>query len=462
MVKVRRVRKLIGLILAGIIFAGFVFHTALNIYAGQRVKEEIKIIQAKGEPVRFKDVVGPSVPDEQNAATIYQKVFALLDANKDELDKVREITWGSDISQWTEEQKEEIPTILAKHDKVFKLLHEASLKPECDFKRDYNEAPGIVPSHFSPLRTCFRLLYVKSTLEKEKGEIEEAVSTVLDAFAAARAVRSDRLMISSLTRIACDAMALKNLQELLTDKEISLESYRTLHEALKEERGIHIIDLYDDRCYGISVWDRILQKKINIYQIRFPELPARFYESLNEQPPHLSPTEKLVKTVTYWYLGSYLRLPLLKLDYVCYLRMMSEAIEVTKKPYWQINKADVFSEERIPKTAFFSRHELPSLARCLLQEARLDATFGTAELAIALRMYRKKNGNYPGLLKELVPDIVRELPLDPFTGKDYLYRQEGNGFVVYSLGDNKKDDGGRGDEPQRWQGDFDIVWRFDK
>jgi uncharacterized protein YfaT (DUF1175 family) len=34
--------------------------------------------------------------------------------------------------------------------------------------------------------------------------------------------------------------------------------------------------------------------------------------------------------------------------------------------------------------------------------------------------------------------------LDPFTGKPLVFRIDKNGLLVYSLGSNEKDDGGRG------------------
>ena len=64
-----------------------------------------------------------------------------------------------------------------------------------------------------------------------------------------------------------------------------------------------------------------------------------------------------------------------------------------------------------------------------------------------------------GELIQLVPGIIPELPRDPFTGKDYVYRRKDTGFVVYSLGENLKDDGGTSHKEMGWKGDYDIVWR---
>ncbi|MBC8235640.1 hypothetical protein H8E77_39340 [bacterium] len=64
-------------------------------------------------------------------------------------------------------------------------------------------------------------------------------------------------------------------------------------------------------------------------------------------------------------------------------------------------------------------------------------------------------------LNELVPEIVPKLPLDPFIGKDFVYRREEEGFIIYSLGENAEDDGGKLGELDK-SGDFDIGWKFDE
>ncbi|MCX6380112.1 MAG: hypothetical protein NT023_11660, partial [Armatimonadetes bacterium] len=61
--------------------------------------------------------------------------------------------------------------------------------------------------------------------------------------------------------------------------------------------------------------------------------------------------------------------------------------------------------------------------------------------------WKVKRGAFPNSLKE----VVSSIPLDPFDGKPLHYRKEGAGFVVYSVGENRKYDGrvlekGRGRE----------------
>ncbi|MEX2141176.1 MAG: hypothetical protein WD894_18065 [Pirellulales bacterium] len=48
-----------------------------------------------------------------------------------------------------------------------------------------------------------------------------------------------------------------------------------------------------------------------------------------------------------------------------------------------------------------------------------------ALLRIALAMFRRDHGAYPTLLTELVPDYLDQVPLDPFSGQQFVYRAAG-------------------------------------
>lgn len=62
---------------------------------------------------------------------------------------------------------------------------------------------------------------------------------------------------------------------------------------------------------------------------------------------------------------------------------------------------------------------------------------------LALRAYRCDQGKEPGSLTELVPKYLHSLPTDPFSGKSLIYRTTGTNWLLYSLGPDHVDDGGK-------------------
>src|SRR5690606_12776679 len=71
--------------------------------------------------------------------------------------------------------------------------------------------------------------------------------------------------------------------------------------------------------------------------------------------------------------------------------------------------------------------------------ARRDATVA----ALAAMRFRADRGHLPTTLEELTPTYLGEVPRDPFARAPLRYRVEADGFVVYSVGEDGTDDGGR-------------------
>ncbi len=65
---------------------------------------------------------------------------------------------------------------------------------------------------------------------------------------------------------------------------------------------------------------------------------------------------------------------------------------------------------------------------------------------VALAQYRAENGNWPAKLDELVPRYLPQLPKDAYStgGQDPVrYSKTDAGVLLYSVGPNQVDNGGR-------------------
>src|SRR5207237_6032391 len=65
-------------------------------------------------------------------------------------------------------------------------------------------------------------------------------------------------------------------------------------------------------------------------------------------------------------------------------------------------------------------------------------------VAFALAWYQREHGHYPKTLDLLAPKYLVKIPQDIFSGKALIYRPSEKGYLLYSVGPNGKDDGGRG------------------
>ena len=61
---------------------------------------------------------------------------------------------------------------------------------------------------------------------------------------------------------------------------------------------------------------------------------------------------------------------------------------------------------------------------------------------LTIAAHRHDQGNYPDTLAALMSKYIERLPRDAFDDRQFFYRLEGNGFVLYTAGPNGKDEGG--------------------
>lgn len=83
---------------------------------------------------------------------------------------------------------------------------------------------------------------------------------------------------------------------------------------------------------------------------------------------------------------------------------------------------------------------VPGVVRVIAHgNARRDALLAT----LSLIKYRQDKGRFPKDLQELLAtDYLSQLPMDPYSNGPLIYKQTGDDFLLYSLGEDFDDDGG--------------------
>lgn len=100
----------------------------------------------------------------------------------------------------------------------------------------------------------------------------------------------------------------------------------------------------------------------------------------------------------------------------------------------------------------------------LLDAARRDtlAIDRAARAALAIERFRRaEEGRLPDTLDALVPRFADVLPQDPFSDGPVRYRRTANGYVVYSVGTNLRDDEGDVMVPPPVRGPSGMPYRLE-
>lgn len=77
-------------------------------------------------------------------------------------------------------------------------------------------------------------------------------------------------------------------------------------------------------------------------------------------------------------------------------------------------------------------------------------------ISLAAAACRADKGRFPEKLADLSPAYLKQVPKDFFSGKDFVYKPAADGYILYSVGENGKDDGGKG----RSENGDDLVVRI--
>jgi hypothetical protein len=78
-----------------------------------------------------------------------------------------------------------------------------------------------------------------------------------------------------------------------------------------------------------------------------------------------------------------------------------------------------------------------------MQHKRAIAHERLLTVELAVRCYQSEQGRLPPSLEQLVPKYLQQVPTDPFSSRSVIYRPQGTNWLLYSVGEDGVDDGGK-------------------
>ena len=136
-----------------------------------------------------------------------------------------------------------------------------------------------------------------------------------------------------------------------------------------------------------------------------------------------------------------------------YRRGMQQLTRTAQKPAWERTPANFPQFKQAFNAEFLENVEA---FRAMMDTAALEATYSRLLGCVAaIRLHRQRTGRYPDSLETL---RLGELAIDPFTGAPFVYKVDPQrGFMLYSVGTNRVDDGGVQRDGWGAQGDLVIL-----
>jgi len=428
-----------ALMVAGVLVVLIVI--ARFVGAGDSVAAEIARIKAAGEPVSAADLVGKAIPDSENAAVIYEKAFKLLDASHyEKADDVFSRFLDSkerskDPSLWRQ-----ATTMMVGYAGVLALAGKAAAMPKCRFPVDWSKGLGYTPryDYNCYLRFFARLSCARAVLQARAGDTGGALRSIALVVRMSNSLKDEPTFIAALNRGIMIAIATRALNGVARLGQVGEADARQCADTLAgvDFTGSFANGLKGERAICIITFDLIRSGAV---------IPGGF-------------DEKEAQTLGRVYSGVVGR-SMLRRDEEYYLSKTRKQIEAAALPYRLVEPilgSDTLSD--IPRYALMSAAWLSGSPGEWRARDRAIAHLAGDQLFLGLLAYRDRFGSYPPSLADL-KKLKWQLPEDPFSGKPFIYRRQGRGFVLYSIGEDLKDNGGiepNGSKPG------DIVWKLDK
>jgi hypothetical protein len=441
--KTKRFLARIGVIVLSLVVLILAVRTILNYTSGKKLQAAIKKTQAEGHRL---DILAfaRNCPEEDNAALIWKAIEQLFTEASNPrgvaLNKISEdLFLGRPLS---EDSKKQIESAALKNRKIFELIREAAGKPCFQYNTKWSGTPDEIefPKYVKMLLS-FRLFFLSSVLEAQKGSVDQAVDDCATGIRFVSLVLGEPFLLNRLVALSLLRNQLLALNAVLSEKHIAAEKIGAILHLLDSLplRQTFAVTFNSERAFSLGYYFGLIKENEEVADTPFPFIN---------------------KGVTWLWK------PLFNLEAVYTLKLWDAAAPTIGLPYYETKDARLRFQEPFARTPWYATQGgflAPDLSVLLIKEVGREADVAVARVGIACEIYRIQKGKFPEGLDQLAPDILKEIPVDPFTGKSLIYKKTERGFIIYSVGPNEKDDGGRG----TWmpaqvilEKDDDIVWRL--
>ncbi len=427
-----------------------VIYAAASAVLSYKVSRELARIKAEGSPVEMSDLAGPAVPDSENGALIYEQAFEGIRAiERSRLfndfyyrendspsflprPKAHSEAWWNDAY-----------ALFRRYDRAYysKVL-QAQAMPTCYFQYDYSTGRDItntVNEHLEPLMSLGRVLSLRSLAMARQGKVDEAVDSLVAEVRLQKAIAHGQTLFHTLTGYAILYRATD------TAAEVAQLSQLTEAQAQRLDRVLASTDPQPSLISGLNA-----ERALCIWGYRASRKDPSALRSLG-----------IIETSSLAPISLRIR-PLFYADFLAYLRATRKHLDLSRLPYREAQDGIAQCDEKLAKLPrFWLSPFLGSVPGPFMKRRDTAiADLSGARIVIALHQYKQRYGQFPPSLAVMSSTLKWTAPIDPFAGGPFKYKRQGDGFLLYSIGGDLKDNDGveeRAIPVQRREGD--IVWR---
>lgn len=424
-------------IMAVLLAAGCAF-AVYRLCLRSQLNARIEAIRAAGYPVTLEELdKWYSIPDDaENAAYTMEEAFSFYAEWDEDKAEPLPLFGKAQLPPRTEPLAEDtssrVAEYLADNQEALELLHAGAEIEHCRYPLDMGAGFETLLPHLSDIRKGAMLLELEAILHAEKDEPQLAIRSVTAALGVARSLAKEPIPVSQFLRAACQRLAVSGVERVVNRVELTDEQLARLSQDLIEAEDLSTMAraLAGERCFQLSI--------VKMSPTEMSHALGRMYGG-NSRPP-VAVHRRTLSLAFHKAAG------LTDRSTIAYLDLMEDYVEATGLDLESRREAvDAISERAqvISATPSLLRELFSGLWGADRINLRGFAKLRAAWVALAVQRYRLAAGELPDSLAELVPDYLDSVPVDPFDGRQLRYRMLESGYVVYSIGMDLTDDGGK-------------------
>jgi hypothetical protein len=410
MKRFRKILKWIGII-TGATIAILLISNAWFVWStGTRLEARLAALRQAGEPVQLVDLAHEPIPPETNADVFLRRAADDLDAIEKEL-AASYPKRGYPTGELTPAEQEKLEKLFAAYPGVMPLLEQAADCPDSDPQLDTTRLPShyLEPymNHSTKHRALIRVSRARSAWLLSRGRADEALAGQIVILRLTRHWRREPLLIGYFITAVCEQSAMDEANRVLQRSPVSPAA----RQALDTELALH------DSMEGYT-WALRSERAFNLSS--FQEIPGAGFWLTRGFSNHLA-------------------LRLLDL----YARHLDDA----SRPYAQVIagwKSDPPRGGGLNPYGPLVTLLQPGLASSREPADRVRAMSRSLRILNALQVRVPSGGDKVPQLNDL--GLPAETTIDPFNGRPLRVEKVPEGWMVYSVGSNGVDDGGKLDQ----------------
>jgi len=396
-----------------------------------KLSSELTAARKDGMPVTAEELSARlKVPDSENAAAEYEALFRPITLKgpleKDSLAVIH--GFGSLVKA---EDKLAGRQALPHLQEVLRQARKVASKPHCLFAWDWSKGSDLMMPEFAEMKGVAKLLCFDAEALGDQGDWKGALANIEATQRIGRHAAEEPLEIGLLVGIAIEAIAEATLNRL-TDKFSHNAPF--LSEAKRIVDAFGPIPEYRRTLGGHLVMLREALRQANSLTDLTGDggdLPSTDSPPEPRKPSAVEKTLFNNPSVKNAFDSKITRAARLLYEQVPKNSERWEAIETVSKANGKMVEDDISPANTVARLLWDPGSGMgESIARCIMRRNLTDTS-------LRLLLDRVRLGKLPGSLPS-----YGSSDMDPFSGKPLVYHPSKTGFLLYSFGVDRKDDGG--------------------